>query len=833
MPSLILTQTTTITKFLEAKKIKWFYFYYERDADGKKINSSIKVPPQYSSRTDKTTYTEWNKNPFNKDKDTRAKFDDLEEKPIWLDLKWSKYILFDTDKDDEGNQTADEKWSKIFADKSINMSKIKTKNGFHRYFKITDSGQPQIWNEMNETIWGNDFDDNVDIKPFTAWETDKRVFVDSQVPSYPISFKDFNTLIGDKKISTKVVKKVEKVVDNTPKIETIKVYKKSLEDKSYASLLITCFNVNDDCWSHYPMWIKLCNWCLIHHDFETFHKFSQKCGNYKGEEDCRNYWESQRKSTFRLGVGWGVNVAKQQNKSKWLRVYGDYTISQSQLTEYELALLLKKNYYDKFLAVGKKLYFYDGVVWIKDDDGKHFRKYLAEELFNELWKSVPQDDDAPKSFKELLLLRSTTKQNNIRTQFLGMVSESESIFIQKNGLFFFKNGVWDYEIKGLMKSDPNNYNLNFFDHDYNEKIMTDSRTIEIETMWEQVFPNEADLNFLKTAICKHLIGIMTKHIIFLKGSNGNNGKSTLLSLLVSALGNLATSFQGDILCKTITHSKPMPELAMLKDKLIVITQEPDTEEKFNTETIKSLTGGDVLHSRRLYENDPFELTNKALLISGCNSMPSFTKNDKALYGQRIRVIEIETEFVPPEEYEERKEEACVFLGDSKFNEPIWRKEAEVYMLHLLIKWLKQGYAERNLKQTASMISAKQTELEDSQELTMLNAVAERTGNSDDIIALNEIFNEIERKEQLMGKREWIKAIKTNVITAKDFKERHSKKRSVLKCWKPKEVEIQGSDHEEEEEEEEELETTDKFGLDDEPKEKYKPMTYKEKQAAFL
>ena len=820
MPSLTITETS-ITTFLTNKKIPWFYFYYERDADGKKINSSIKMPPQYAKRTDKTTYTSWNKNPFNQDKNTRDKFDDLEEKPIWLDLKWTRYVLFDTDKDDEGNQTSDEKWSKIFSDNNINMSKIKTKNGYHRYFKITDGGNGSVYNKCNETIWGNDFDDNVDIKPFTAWETDKRVFIDSNVPSYPISFNDFNTLIGDKKISTKVVK-VKKVVDNTPKVETIKVSKNTLEDKSYASLLITCFNVNDECWSHYPMWIKLCNWCLIHHDFETFHKFSQKCGNYKGEEDCRSFWESQRKSNFRLGVGWGVNVAKKQNEEKWTRVYGDYTISHSQLTEYEIALLLKKNYYDKFLAVGKKLYFYDGVVWIKDDVGEAFRRYLAEKLFNELWKSVPQDDDAPKAFKELLLLRSTTKQNNIRTQFLGMVGETESIFIQKNGLFFFRNGVWDYEIKGLMKSDPNNYNLNFFDHDFNEEIITDSRTIEIETMWEQVFPNPADLNFLKTAICKHLIGIMTKHIIFLKGSNGNNGKSTLLSLLVSSLGNMATSFQGDILCKTITHSKPMPELAMLKDKLIVITQEPDTEEKFNTETIKSLTGGDVLHSRRLYENDPFELTNKALLISGCNSMPSFTKNDKALYGQRIRVIEIKTEFVPPEEYEERQEEEFVFLGDSKFNEPIWRKEAEVYMLHLLFKWLKQGYAERNLKQTASMLSAKQTELEDSQELTMLNSVAEKTGCADDIIALNEIFNEIERKDQILGKREWIKAIKVNVMTSKDFKERHSKKRSVLKCWKKREMEIKGSDTEEEE---------DKFGLDNTDLDNHE-MTMKEKQEAF-
>jgi phage/plasmid-associated DNA primase len=351
-----------------------------------------------------------------------------------------------------------------------------------------------------------------------------------------------------------------------------------------------------------------------------------------------------------------------------------------------------------------------------------------------------------------------------------------------------------------MKSDPNNYNLNFFDHDFNEAIITDSRTNEIEEMWEQVFPNEDDLNFLKTAICKHLIGVMTKHIIFLKGSNGNNGKSTLLSLLVSALGTMATSFQGDILCKTITHSKPMPELAMLKDKLIVVTQEPDTEEKFNTETIKSLTGGDVLHSRRLYENDAFELTNKALLLSGCNSMPSFTKNDKALFGQRIRVIEITTEFVPPEEYADRKEEDNVYLGDSKYNEPLWRKEAEVYMLHLLIKWLKQGYAERDLKQTESMKKAKMVELEDSQELMMLNLVAEKTKVHTDILALNEVFEDISKKDQVMGKREWIKALKTNVMTAGDFKERHSKKRSVLKGWKKKEIEF-GDDE-------------DEFGLDD-------------------
>ena len=47
---------------------------------------------------------------------------------------------------------------------------------------------------------------------------------------------------------------------------------------------------------------------------------------------------------------------------------------------------------------------------------------------------------------------------------------------------------------------------------------------------------------------------------------------------------------------------------------------------------------------------------------GCNGIPTFSKNDKALMFQRVRIMTIPTEFVGQEEYDMRKGEANVYLA---------------------------------------------------------------------------------------------------------------------------------------------------------------------------
>jgi phage/plasmid-associated DNA primase len=92
-----------------------------------------------------------------------------------------------------------------------------------------------------------------------------------------------------------------------------------------------------------------------------------------------------------------------------------------------------------------------------------------------------------------------------------------------------------------------------------------------------------------------------------------------------------------------------PEIFNLVNKRFVLSQEPDEKQKFNTGTLKELTGDTTINARNLYsDNCKVKLTSSLFLEA--NKLPNLDAVNDALY-RRIDVTPFVTKAVSKEEYE--------------------------------------------------------------------------------------------------------------------------------------------------------------------------------------
>ena len=704
---------------------------------------------------------------------------------IAMMLKKTPYVLVDTDSE-EASQVVEKLNKKL----GIKVGFTTTKNGRHYYYKINGDKKQISYGANPKTkidISGGEFE--------LAFETIDRNFSSNNMFA-EIGVNDFIDNFqkaAKKQTIKKITKKEKKTTELSKPKET-----KSLKDQSYSSGLYTLFNPEQ--FGDYHNWRMLANWCVVHNDFEIFHSISKQAPNYKDERDCKKCYENERRNKMRISVGWGVNKAKENDVDAWMIYKKKHKIHNIKgFTDYELAKRLTENYCDRFIAINKEIFYWDGKKWLEEGEGA-FRKCVAEDLYNNMQSFIDHtcemtQEYLPDIYAELNKLRSTSKQNSILTQFYHMVQEKTDIFITDNDhLFPFQNGVYDANSKELIPHNSNHFNRECFDFDYEpDIIMEEQTTKEIIDMYNKIFHIKEDLEFFKIGVSKHLVGIMTKHIFWLHGAQGNNGKSAILNLLKESLGYYAEQINSELLQKKIDSARPSPELGALQGRKIIVGSEVDTTAPYNTQTIKTITGGDPISGRFLFSNIRFEFVCKSLIIIGCNQFPEFTDNDKALFESRNRAIPIITEFLPKDKYElaklnyanEPEKLKHIHLGDPKFVSPLWRKEARTNMVHILMSWLDQDYHKKELKQTASGKAHLQDALCETEEINILLEVCEEC-SWDEYTTASKVYDAAQgRMKMPMAKNKFCKMISKNTFLGGKYFAKIKNDRGAIRGFKIK------------------------------------------------
>jgi putative DNA primase/helicase len=143
-----------------------------------------------------------------------------------------------------------------------------------------------------------------------------------------------------------------------------------------------------------------------------------------------------------------------------------------------------------------------------------------------------------------------------------------------------------------------------------------------------------------------LTGSVREHALFFMCGAGGNGKSTFLDTWHDILGDdYATGLPLNALMSNKGDHIPV-EVAKLRGHRLAITDETEYGKAWNEAKVKTLTGGDILCGRALYQNlFDFHPTHK-LIVAG-NLKPSFRIVDDAIR-RRLHLIPFEVKIEHPD-----------------------------------------------------------------------------------------------------------------------------------------------------------------------------------------
>lgn len=201
-------------------------------------------------------------------------------------------------------------------------------------------------------------------------------------------------------------------------------------------------------------------------------------------------------------------------------------------------------------------------------------------------------------------------------------------------LISLENGVLDSATMQLKPHSPEHFFRNVIHANYNP----DAKAIEFQKWLEEVLPDDEACKCVQEMFGYCLYrGYPFHHIFFLVGA-GRNGKGTLMRTLVGLLGKEN--------CTSIPLER-LPErfqTTNLIGKFANIVSEPKTS-LVTTETIKQLTGQDLITAEFKGKQKTFQFINYAKLIVVANRLPPVSDSSFAWW-ERVIVIEFPVTITP-------------------------------------------------------------------------------------------------------------------------------------------------------------------------------------------
>jgi putative DNA primase/helicase len=154
----------------------------------------------------------------------------------------------------------------------------------------------------------------------------------------------------------------------------------------------------------------------------------------------------------------------------------------------------------------------------------------------------------------------------------------------------------------------------------------------------QIAPDAGVRAFLQRWFGYCLTGDTSEQSLMCCYGTGSNGKSTLLETMAHVLGDyavtvpIATFLQDD----RKSGGQATPDIARLPGARLVLASEPETGARLSESTVKTITGGERVTARKLFQ-EQFEFEPKFKLVISFNAKPSVRGQDEGIW-RRILLV---------------------------------------------------------------------------------------------------------------------------------------------------------------------------------------------------
>ena len=287
----------------------------------------------------------------------------------------------------------------------------------------------------------------------------------------------------------------------------------------------------------------------------------------------------------------------------------------------------------------------DGRRWAIDNTAEILRR--AKETVASIYTEAGEAPDAT----ERKTLADHAKRSEAESRIKAMISLAESepgIPVRPDELdrdpwlLNVQNGTLDLRTGELLQHNPDDLITKLapvvFDPDAKAPIW--------DAFLERILPDVKVRTFLQRLIGYSMTGLTIEQIIAFLIGNGANGKSTLIEILLTLLGDYAKIAAPGMLLTSRGDRHPT-ELADLHGARFVSTVEVGEGRRLKEDLIKQLTGGDTIKARRMHENF-WEFTPTHQLFVAANLKPEVRGTDLAIW-RRLIVIPFNVTIPPAEQ----------------------------------------------------------------------------------------------------------------------------------------------------------------------------------------
>lgn len=306
-------------------------------------------------------------------------------------------------------------------------------------------------------------------------------------------------------------------------------------------------------------------------------------------------------------------------------------------------------------VTAKNWFFYDGIRWREDVGGVQAAE-KAKEMYR-LLKSYGSrlDEKQGEAFlKYVLSYGNLHKRETLVKDARSLMAKTQEDFDCKHNLFNCLNCTLDLDSMESHEHRASDMLSKVSGCNYNPAADG--------TKWskfiDEVMQEDKEKSRYLQRICGYFLTAQTtlEAAFMLYGATTRNGKSTFAETFRNMMGDYAAAIPPETLAmsKNRNSDGASPQIARLAGVRFLNISEPPKRMLLDVALFKSLTGGETISARKLYQ-EPFEYLPQFKICINCNSLPVVT-DDTLFQSERVRIITFDRHFEPQEQNKHLKQE---------------------------------------------------------------------------------------------------------------------------------------------------------------------------------
>ena len=391
--------------------------------------------------------------------------------------------------------------------------------------------------------------------------------------------------------------------------------------------------------------------------------------------------------------------AKKDNISLFNELFPDFNdkfidLYTNEFTTGLISDYFKKNYDNKFLYSNDQLYYYNEVYWVSDDKkNSHINNFIDKEFYLELTEYCQSlinkysKTNQNKNEKVIKLLNNVQQLRKIKFRkmliddIINKITDNKIIFDSHSHLFCFRNKLFNLNENKFIEPIADYYIKTIADYDYNDKY-NKINIEELENLIKKILPDTQTRKYYMEILSTGLYGERIENCFICIGKGGN-GKSLLNGLMLKTVSKYGYKAPSSLVISPIKEGGN-PAVYNMNKKRFILVSEPDEDAKFNSGTMKELTGDGIINSRTLYKSNDSDMIVeiKMTFVIESNDIPKLNKIDDGIL-RRFRNIPFVSRFVSDEKYDTLDEKTNVYRANQEYKTDKWQDEHKQALFEIL------------------------------------------------------------------------------------------------------------------------------------------------------